>query len=497
MRMKKKILIVLAAFFGSYLYSQTAVTRVDNPTTTQINTGLSGPNVTITGGTILLGKLSQIATFTNGTNAGLKMSKGVYFSTGFAATDLSKKNSYIATSNSPSGESTILNDVDLKNLDPNAVYDVISYEFTIKLANTVSGLNIAYQFGSEEYPDYVGSIYNDAFGFFISGPGITGKLNMAKLPNDKNTTINTINAGIRGSDSEIYPSSSYDGSLAANYINNGHTTNTYINNGIQYYVQNPEPQPGPFPIFVEHNGISKLINYSIRNLTPGGTYTFKIIIGDSSDAQRDSGVFVNSISAFADLNANDDNYSFIQGNNITPSILLNDTSNGNVVTSALVSIAGQNVPAGFTINSDGTIVISDTVLPGTYAFNYSICDQSNPIYCKTAKVTIVISAPAACYKPAAKDGVTLDSNHGITSLSRAGKDNGNWPMVRKGAHTVLEAKTKGFVINRLSTTQKNTLNPSLGMAVYDTTLNCLSIYDGTSWKCFNKQTCPINKPALN
>ena len=38
----------------------------------------------------------------------------------------------------------------------------------------------------------------------------------------------------------------------------------------------------------------------------------------------------------------------------------------------------------------------------------------------------------------------LDTNHGITALGRAGADNNNWPMVRKGAWTVLEAKTKGF-----------------------------------------------------
>lgn len=102
-----------------------------------------------------------------------------------------------------------------------------------------------------------------------------------------------------------------------------------------------------------------------------------------------------------------------------------------------------------------------------------------------------------CYIPAQTTGVTLDTNHGITALGRAGVDNGNWPMVRKGSWTALEAKTKGFVVNRIPTTAAvNTIaNPVEGMMVYDEEADCLKIYtttDGTnfSWKCFNTPACP-------
>ena len=102
-----------------------------------------------------------------------------------------------------------------------------------------------------------------------------------------------------------------------------------------------------------------------------------------------------------------------------------------------------------------------------------------------------------CYKPAQSTGITLDTNHGITALGRAGADNGNWPMVRKGAWTALEAKTKGFVVNRIPTTAAvNAIaNPIEGMMVYDEEADCLKIYtttDGTSfsWKCFNTPACP-------
>ena len=101
-----------------------------------------------------------------------------------------------------------------------------------------------------------------------------------------------------------------------------------------------------------------------------------------------------------------------------------------------------------------------------------------------------------CYKPAQTTGTALDTNHGITALGRAGADNSNWPMVRKGAWTVLEAKTKGFVVNRLTDAQVSAI-PSAdlreGMMVYNITQDCLQInIDGTAtgWRCFNTQTCP-------
>lgn len=99
-----------------------------------------------------------------------------------------------------------------------------------------------------------------------------------------------------------------------------------------------------------------------------------------------------------------------------------------------------------------------------------------------------------CFRPATTPGVGgLATNHGITALSRAGSAATEWPGKIKGAYTAIDAKTKGFVINRLTSTQVNDItaagNAVKGMAVYDTTLNCLRIYDGNAWNCYNKQTC--------
>ncbi|MFT7614427.1 MAG: hypothetical protein ACI9J3_003409, partial [Parvicellaceae bacterium] len=42
-------------------------------------------------------------------------------------------------------------------------------------------LSFRYMFGSEEYDEYVCSMFNDAFAFYLSGPGIGDKKNMAVL----------------------------------------------------------------------------------------------------------------------------------------------------------------------------------------------------------------------------------------------------------------------------------------------------------------------------
>ncbi len=94
-----------------------------------------------------------------------------------------------------------------------------------------------------------------------------------------------------------------------------------------------------------------------------------------------------------------------------------------------------------------------------------------------------------CFRPATTTGTALVTNHGITSLERAGSTDADWPGKIKGAYTALDAKTKGFVINRVPTSALASITGVIGMIVYDTTVNCLKMYDGTGWNCYSKQTC--------
>lgn len=70
-------------------------------------------------------------------------------------------------------------------------------------------------------------------------------------------------------------------------------------------------------------------------------------------------------------------------------------------------------------------------------------------------------------------------------------------MARKGAWAALESKNTGFVINRVVADLESNggqipsiENPVKGRIVYDTTNNCLKIYNGTKWSCYDNIACP-------
>ena len=202
------------------------------------------------------------------------------------------------------------------------------------------------------------------------------------------------------------------------------------------------------------------------------------------------------------IDAVNDTYGPVTPGTSTTSVIANDKNNSG--TAAVIGSGAGQVsittstdaagtagawPAGFTLKPDGTISVANGTAAGTYTLYYTICNQTAGSPCDTAAVTITVFIPF-CYKPAQTSGTILDTNHGITALGRAGADNSNWPMVRKGAWTVLEAKTKGFVVNRVANPATDIANPVEGMMVFDTTAQCLKIYNGTVWSCYSTPACP-------
>ncbi|MBU0696212.1 MAG: OmpA family protein [Bacteroidetes bacterium] len=81
-------------------------------------------------------------------------------------------------------------DEDLQKIEKGNLFDVNYIEFDFVPYNNSISFN--YQFGSDEYPEYVGSAFNDVFAFIVSD-GKESK-NIALIP-EKNTpvSINTVN----------------------------------------------------------------------------------------------------------------------------------------------------------------------------------------------------------------------------------------------------------------------------------------------------------------
>ena len=102
----KKNLLLLLTLLSGIVFSQ--VTYSNGPTNDQINSSLIGDNVTLTNPNLISGvRTTQIATFTNGFNAGLEMTKGVFFGTGINDNLLIANNANETTGN-PGGATVLL-----------------------------------------------------------------------------------------------------------------------------------------------------------------------------------------------------------------------------------------------------------------------------------------------------------------------------------------------------------------------------------------------------
>lgn len=160
-------LFFLLCCITSSVFSQ--ATSVGNPSDIDIVNELSGPGITISNPSLENGvRTAQLATFSNGlVGAGLEIDTGVVMTTGSITQALNQQNTELQSSLTPQ-PSTTYNDPEIVAIDPTANFDVVVFSFDVVLDPNLTALQITYQFGSDEYPDYVGTIYNDIFGFFVS-----------------------------------------------------------------------------------------------------------------------------------------------------------------------------------------------------------------------------------------------------------------------------------------------------------------------------------------
>lgn len=114
-----------------------------------------------------------------------------------------------------------------------------------------------FSFGSEEYPEFVGSAFNDVFAIWLTGPGFPMPTNVAALPDGTPVAINNVNEGLNSS----------------------------------YFVNN-EAGAGQY---VTYDGFTTNLTV-FAEVSPDDIYHFKVAIADVSDMAFDSGVFLEAFS---------------------------------------------------------------------------------------------------------------------------------------------------------------------------------------------------------
>lgn len=267
-----KLICFIALLFPFSLMSQ-LVTSAQSAASLVQNT-LLGPGVTVsninyTGPSGTIGKFTA-----NGTNLGIN--SGIVITTGTIANN---GNGPQGPNNSPNSgvDRSAPGFTPLTNLlaSGSSTHDAAILEFDfVPYSDTV---RFKYVFGSEEYPEYVCSQFNDVFAFFISGPGIPGGTqNMAKLPSGVPVTINNVNGG--------NPGGTGSGIGACQPSNQA------------YFVNNAGGMT------IQYDGFTKVLE-AVSKVQCGKTYHLVIAIADAGDGIFDSGIFLeaNSLTSKAPI----------------------------------------------------------------------------------------------------------------------------------------------------------------------------------------------------
>ncbi len=221
--------------------------------TFEMGNSLAGNGVTLVGNPVINCSPNAYGSFSNGQTTNLGVSNGILMTTGNATGAAGPNNSPgLSTNNGVS-----YNDPQLTGIEPTATHDVCILELDV--VPQCDTLTIRFVFGSEEYPEYVNEGFNDAFGFFVTGPTASGgsynNYNIARLPNNVPVSINNVNAGENNS----------------------------------YFVNNMGGT------YLQYDGHTVVLSPKIR-VVPCQTYHFKLIIGDGGDGTYDSGVLIDFIS---------------------------------------------------------------------------------------------------------------------------------------------------------------------------------------------------------
>lgn len=272
------LLLLLSAFqCRAQLSVDNSLTASELVNDILLGEGVDAQNITINGlnaETIN----AQFGAF-NSENSNIGINNGVILATGGISVAESPNDMPTAYVPVPE-EDELTNEPDLAQIiSPAAMRDVATVEFDFTAQGDT--LRFKYVFASEEYNEHTCSSYNDVFGFFISGPGISGNpnyqnsaKNIATLPGSNTpVAINTVNQGFAGE---------YGSDFICDAANPQWQSNSV------YFVNNESNTAASATQF---DGFTVPFTVEVPVIC-GETYHIKLAIADAIDDKNDSAVFL-------------------------------------------------------------------------------------------------------------------------------------------------------------------------------------------------------------
>ncbi|MFZ1529579.1 MAG: choice-of-anchor L domain-containing protein [Ferruginibacter sp.] len=262
--------IVLGILFCILLNSQAQLTITPHSSPAALAQNLVGNGITISNVTYT-GNPQMSGFFSANNNTVLGITDGIVLTNGRAKTDFlntGTDNNGFSTADAELADNSwgLPGDLGLANAinyQPDLLEDACVLEFDfIPLGDSIS---FRYVFSSEEYTALYacpgGIDFNDAFAFFISGPGFPAPRNIALVPN---TTLPVSIFNINNVTEDGLP---------------------LCPNNPTYFVDNTSN------LFFTHDGHTVVLTASAR-VQPCQTYHMKLVISDVGDDLFDSGVFL-------------------------------------------------------------------------------------------------------------------------------------------------------------------------------------------------------------
>ena len=267
-----KLVCTITLFFSvcASVFSQNInVTSTQTPqqlvNSVLLGSGVTASNITINGVAGMANTpFGNIGYFTN-VNGTFPMTSGLVLTTGDAMGSMGPNSS--GTSTNPGASQSVSFDPDLNAIANGTITNGVLLEFDFIPAGDTLIFN--YLFGSDEYIEFAppnNSSFNDAFGIFLWGPGISGPFTFPGYPNG-GANIAVIPGGIPVTINNINP-----------------VTNS------QYYVFNESPQD-TYGDAIQYDGTTVKLTAS-ASVQCNQTYHIKFAIANVLDQAYDSGVFL-------------------------------------------------------------------------------------------------------------------------------------------------------------------------------------------------------------